>query len=109
MRAIRTWGSVRGVPGDWYPYRDQCGDATRAPTQGPDQAEGDRHPQPPRQEEINLGRQKRAKSQGFGGRPPWQALFLPFRARVSPKSSGSSKMIGCCSFVRSIHAPFPSA
>jgi len=40
MRAIRTWGSVRGVPGDWYPYRDQCGDATRAPTQGPDQAEG---------------------------------------------------------------------
>jgi hypothetical protein len=34
MRAIRTWGSVRGVPGDWHPYRDPCGDATRAPTQG---------------------------------------------------------------------------
>ncbi len=24
MRAIRTWGSVRGVPGNWYPYRDLC-------------------------------------------------------------------------------------
>jgi len=23
MRAIRTWGSVRGVSGNWYPYRDQ--------------------------------------------------------------------------------------
>jgi len=23
MRAIRTWGSVRGVPGNWHPYRDQ--------------------------------------------------------------------------------------
>jgi hypothetical protein len=33
MRAIRTWGSVRGVPGDWHPYRDQRRDATRAPTQ----------------------------------------------------------------------------
>jgi len=41
MRAIRTWGSVRGVPGDWHPYRDLCGDATRAPTQGPDQEEVD--------------------------------------------------------------------
>jgi hypothetical protein len=25
MRAIRTWGSVRGVLGDWYPYRDRGG------------------------------------------------------------------------------------
>ena len=33
MRAIRTWGSVRGVPGDWHPYRDQRRDATRAPIQ----------------------------------------------------------------------------
>jgi len=40
MRAIRTWGSVRGVLGDRHPYRDLCGDATRAPTQGPDQVEG---------------------------------------------------------------------
>jgi len=39
MRAIRTWGSVRGVPGNWHPYRDLCGDATRAPIPGPDQAE----------------------------------------------------------------------
>lgn len=31
MRECRTWGSVRGVLGDWHPYRDQCGDATRAP------------------------------------------------------------------------------
>jgi hypothetical protein len=31
MRAIRTWGSVRGVPGNWHPYRDQRRDATRAP------------------------------------------------------------------------------
>jgi len=23
MREIRTWGSVRGVPGNRYPYRDQ--------------------------------------------------------------------------------------
>jgi hypothetical protein len=36
MRAIRTWGSVRGVPGDWYPYRDQRRDATGAPTQRPE-------------------------------------------------------------------------
>jgi hypothetical protein len=36
MRAIRTWGSVRGVPGDWHPYRDPYGDATRAPAKGPD-------------------------------------------------------------------------
>ena len=33
MRAIRTWGSVRGVTGDRHPYRDQRGDATRAPIQ----------------------------------------------------------------------------
>jgi len=33
MRAIRTWGSVRGVPGDWHPYRDLRRNATRAPTQ----------------------------------------------------------------------------
>jgi hypothetical protein len=33
MRAIRTWGSVRGVPGNWHPYRDLRRDATRAPTQ----------------------------------------------------------------------------
>jgi len=35
MRAIRTWGSVRGVLGNWHPYRDLCGDAPRAPTQRP--------------------------------------------------------------------------
>ena len=33
MREIRTWGSVRGVPSDWHPYRDQRRDATRAPNQ----------------------------------------------------------------------------
>ena len=22
MREFRTWGSVRGVPGNWHPYRD---------------------------------------------------------------------------------------
>ncbi len=27
MRAIRTWGSVRGVLGDRHPYRDLCGDS----------------------------------------------------------------------------------
>jgi len=42
MRAIRTWGSVRGVPGNWHPYRDLCGDATRAPTQGPGSRECER-------------------------------------------------------------------
>ena len=36
MRAIRTWGSVRGVPGNWYPYRDLRRDAPRAPIQGPE-------------------------------------------------------------------------
>ena len=36
MRAIRMWGSVRGVPGDWHPYRDLRRDATRAPTQRPE-------------------------------------------------------------------------
>ena len=36
MRAIRTWGSVRGVPGNWHPYRDLRRDATRAPTQAPE-------------------------------------------------------------------------
>ncbi len=36
MRAIRTWGSVRGVPGNWHPYRDQRREATRAPAQGPE-------------------------------------------------------------------------
>jgi hypothetical protein len=36
MRAIRTWGSVRGVLGDRYPYRDQRRDATGAPTQRPE-------------------------------------------------------------------------
>jgi hypothetical protein len=36
MRAIRTWGSVRGVPGDRHPYRDQRRDATGAPTQRPE-------------------------------------------------------------------------
>jgi hypothetical protein len=36
MRAIRTWGSVRGVPGNWHPYRDQRRDATRALTQRPE-------------------------------------------------------------------------
>jgi hypothetical protein len=41
MRAIRTWGSVRGVPGNWHPYRDLCWEATRAPTPGLDQAEGE--------------------------------------------------------------------
>ena len=35
MRAIRTWGSVRGVPGNRHPYRDLCVDAPRAPTQRP--------------------------------------------------------------------------
>jgi len=29
MRAIRTWGSVRGVPGDWHPYRDLCWEAPK--------------------------------------------------------------------------------
>jgi hypothetical protein len=33
MRAIRTWGSVRGVLGNRHPYRDQRRDATRAPIQ----------------------------------------------------------------------------
>jgi hypothetical protein len=36
MRAIRTWGSVRGVLGDRHPYRDQRRDATGAPTQRPE-------------------------------------------------------------------------
>lgn len=36
MREIRTWGSVRGVPSDWHPYRDLRRDATRAPIQGPE-------------------------------------------------------------------------
>ncbi len=36
MRAIRTWGSVRGVLGDRHPYRDLSSDGTRAPTQGPE-------------------------------------------------------------------------
>jgi len=36
MRAIRTWGSVRGVLGDRHPYRDQRWEATGAPTQGPE-------------------------------------------------------------------------
>jgi len=36
MRAIRTWGSVRGVPGNWHSYRDQRRDATRASTQQPE-------------------------------------------------------------------------
>ena len=36
MREIRTWGSVRGVPSDWHPYRDLRRDATRAPTQRPE-------------------------------------------------------------------------
>jgi hypothetical protein len=36
MRAIRTWGSVRGVLGNRHPYRDQRRDATRAPTQQPE-------------------------------------------------------------------------
>lgn len=31
MRAIRTWGSVRGVLGDRHPYRDLRRDAPRAP------------------------------------------------------------------------------
>jgi hypothetical protein len=39
MRAIRTWGSVRGVPGNRYPYRDQRWEATGAPTQEPEYAE----------------------------------------------------------------------
>ena len=91
MRAIRTWGSVRGVPGNWHPYRDQCGDATRAPTPGPDQAEDGvpilsfRKSKPIKK--PNLGRQKRAKSRGFGGRAPKLKTFvLPFRA-TSPTSS----------------------
>jgi hypothetical protein len=33
MRAIRMWGSVRGVLGNWHPYRDLSRDGTRAPTQ----------------------------------------------------------------------------
>jgi hypothetical protein len=33
MRAIRTWGSVRGVLGNWHPYRDQRWEATGAPAQ----------------------------------------------------------------------------
>ena len=36
MRAIRTWGSVRGVPGNRHPYRDLSRDATGAPSQGPE-------------------------------------------------------------------------
>jgi hypothetical protein len=36
MRAIRTWGSVRGVLGDRHPYRDLRRNATRAPTQAPE-------------------------------------------------------------------------
>ena len=36
MRAIRTWGSVRGVPGNWHPYRDLRRDATRAPLRAPE-------------------------------------------------------------------------
>ena len=34
MRAIRTWGSVRGVLGNWHPYRDQRWEATGAPNSG---------------------------------------------------------------------------
>ena len=41
MRAIRTWGSVRGVLGNWHPYRDQRWEATRAPTQGLTEPGGD--------------------------------------------------------------------
>jgi hypothetical protein len=44
MRAIRTWGSVRGVLGDWHPYRDLRRDATRVPTQGPERRGGSVRP-----------------------------------------------------------------
>ena len=41
MRAIRTWGSVRGVPGNWHSYRERIcaaphiwSSATHTPTMG---------------------------------------------------------------------------
>jgi hypothetical protein len=65
MRAIRTWGSVRGVPGNWHPYRDQRRDATRAPTQRPEWRGGASRPK-----DISHSGGKRGKSQGFGDRVP---------------------------------------
>jgi hypothetical protein len=67
MRAIRTWGSVRGVPGDWYPYRDRRRDATRAPIQRPGFREGEHssllRPRNPGAKAKNPG--------GLGAEPPF--------------------------------------
>jgi hypothetical protein len=64
MRAIRTWGSVRGVLGDWHPYRDQRRDATGAPTQRPEGGAA----QAALQETAILA--EGDKSQGVGDRVP---------------------------------------
>jgi hypothetical protein len=71
MREIRTWGSVRGVPSDWHPYRDQRRDAARAPTQRPEcgnaRSVAGRLQSP--QTDQPFWRES-GKSQGFGDRVP---------------------------------------
>ena len=67
----------------------QCGDATRAPTQGPDQAEGGvpilSSPKVKRNQKMNLGRQDRVQSQGFGGSAPNSNKFSFLIGQGRPK------------------------